>query len=146
MEQIVAGFEVKPLETVAINFEAKPAKIVVTGFEAKPVKTVAACFEVKPLETVTTGFKVKPAKIVRVVLRSNHSQTVDIGFKAQLRNQRSSFPRARCRPHTVPPDLSIVRPPSTRPVRSFPVLCTNAPTPVMILVAVRRAAPTTCTP
>jgi hypothetical protein len=70
------GFEVKPGETVATSFEAKLEKTVATGFEAKPAKTVASGFEVKPLETI------------RVVLRPNHSQTVDIGFKAQPRNPR----------------------------------------------------------
>jgi hypothetical protein len=84
-------------------------------------------------------------KTIRVVLRSNHSQTVDLGFEAQPRNPRSSSPRARCRPHTAPPDLSIVRPSNTRPVRSSPVLCTKSPTPVTILIAARHAAPATCT-
>jgi hypothetical protein len=51
-------------------------------------KTVAAGFEVKPLETIATDFKAKPAKTVRVVLRQNHSQTVDLGFKAQSKNLR----------------------------------------------------------
>ncbi len=87
-----------------------------TGFEAKPGEIVTTGFEAKPEKTVTTGFEAKPKKTVRVVLRSNHSQTVDLGFEAQPRNPRSSSPRARCRPHTVPPDLSIARPPSTRHV------------------------------
>jgi hypothetical protein len=69
-----AGFEVKLGETVA------------TSFEEKLEKTVAAGFEVKPVETVATGFEAKPAKTVRVVLRPNHSQTVNFGFKAQPRN------------------------------------------------------------
>jgi hypothetical protein len=64
-------------ETDAIDFEAKLAKIIAAGFEAKP------------LETVATGFEVKPVKTVRVVLRSNHSQTINLGFKAQPRNPRS---------------------------------------------------------
>jgi hypothetical protein len=64
-------------ETIATSFEAKLEKTVTTGFEAKPAKTVAAGFEAKPLE------------IVRVVLTPNHSQTVDLGFEAQLRNPRS---------------------------------------------------------
>jgi hypothetical protein len=76
-------------ETRATDFEAKLEKIVATGFEAKPVKTV------------------------RVVLRPNHSQTVDLGFVAQPRNPCTSSPRARCRPHTAPPDLLITRPPCT---------------------------------
>jgi hypothetical protein len=47
-------------------------------------KTVASGFEVKPPETVTTNFEVKPMKTIRVVSRSNHSQTVIIGFEAQI--------------------------------------------------------------
>jgi hypothetical protein len=79
-------------------------------------------------------------------LRSNHSQTVDLGFEAQPRNPRSSSPRARCRSHTAPPNLSIARPPSTRPVRPSPILFTRSPTPTTILVAAHHAAPATCTP
>jgi hypothetical protein len=45
----------------------------------------------------------------------------------------------------APPDLSTARPPSTRPVRSSPVLCTRSPTPATVLVAARHAAPATCT-
>jgi hypothetical protein len=84
-----AGFEAKPGETVATSFEAKLAKTVATGFEAKPAKTVATGFEAKPAKTVATGFEAKLAKTVRVVLRPNHSQTVDLGFEAQPRNPRS---------------------------------------------------------
>jgi hypothetical protein len=94
------------------GFESKLGETVATSFEAKLEKTVATGFEAKPLEIVTTGFEVKPAKTVRVVLRSNHSQIIDLGFEAQPRNPRSSSPRAWCRPHTAPLDLSIVRPPS----------------------------------
>jgi hypothetical protein len=83
------------------------------GFEAKQGETIATTFEAKLEKIVVTGFEVKPAKTVRVVLRPNYSQTVDIGLKAQLRNPCSSSPRARCRPHTAPPGLSIIRPPST---------------------------------
>jgi hypothetical protein len=85
-------------------------------------------------------------KIVQVALRPNHSQTDDLGFKDQPRNMRSSSPRARCRPHMVPPDLSIVRPPSTLPMRPSPVLCTRSPTPAMVLVTARHVTPATCTP
>jgi hypothetical protein len=60
-----------------------------TGFEVKPGETVATSFEAKLEKTVATGFVAKPAKIVWVVLRPNHSQTVDLGFEAQPRNQRS---------------------------------------------------------
>jgi hypothetical protein len=79
-------------------------------------------------------------------LRPNHSQTVDLSFKAQSRNSCSSSPRARCRLHTASPDLSIARPPSTRLVRPSPVLCTRSPTPATILIAARHVAPATYTP
>jgi hypothetical protein len=82
-------FEAKPGETVTTSFEAKLEKTVATGFEGKAAKTVTSGFESKPLETVTTGFEAKSAKTVRVVLRPNHSQTVNLGFKAQPRNSRS---------------------------------------------------------
>jgi hypothetical protein len=62
---------------------------IATSFQAKLEKTVAAGFEVKLLETVTTGFEVKWVKTVQVVLRPNHSQTIDLGFKAQPRNPHS---------------------------------------------------------
>jgi hypothetical protein len=61
-KNLIAGFEAKLGETIAINFEAKlEKKTVATGFEAKAAKTVAAGFEAKPQESV------------QVVLRSNHS-------------------------------------------------------------------------
>jgi hypothetical protein len=75
-KKLTASFEAKPGETVAISLETKLEKTIATGFEAKP------------LETVATGFEAKLAKTVRVVL-PNHSQTVDLGFKAQPRNLRS---------------------------------------------------------
>jgi hypothetical protein len=68
---------------------AKLGETIATCFEAKPTKTVAAGFEAKLVETVATGFEVKLMKTVRVVLRPNHSQTVDLGFEAQSRNPRS---------------------------------------------------------
>jgi hypothetical protein len=40
-------------------------------------------------------------------------ETVNLGFEAKLRNPRSSSPCARCKSHTVSPDLPIVWPPST---------------------------------
>jgi hypothetical protein len=128
------------------DFEVKPGDTIATSFEAKLKKTVAAGFQAKLLETITTGFESKSAKTIQVVLRPNHSQTVDLGFKAQPRNTRSSSPRARCRPHTAPPDLSIAQPPSTWPVRPSPVLCTRSPTPATFLVTARHAALATCTP
>jgi hypothetical protein len=91
LETVATVFEAKLGETVATSFEAKLEKTVTTGFEAKPVKTVSAGFEDKPLETVTTGFEAKPVKTVRVVLRSNHSQTVAIGFKALIDEKSSEW-------------------------------------------------------
>jgi hypothetical protein len=43
-------------------------------------------------------------------------ETIDLNFEAEPRNMRSSSPYARHRPHTAPPNLSIIRSPSTRPV------------------------------
>jgi hypothetical protein len=56
------------------------------GFEAKPGKTIATSFEAKLAKTVAAGFEAKPLETVRVVLRPNHSQTIDLGFEAQPRN------------------------------------------------------------
>jgi hypothetical protein len=109
-------------------------------------KSSAAGFEAKPAKTVAVGFEAKPLESVQVDLRPNHSQTVDLGFMAQLRNSRSSSPRARCRPHTAPPDLSTAQPPSIWPVQPSPVLCTRSPTPVTVLVATHHAAPSIGTP
>jgi hypothetical protein len=78
-----------PTKKPTTGFEAKPGETVTTSFEVKLEKTVATGFEAKPLENVATGFVAKPAKTVRVVLRPNHSQTVDLGFEAQPRNPRS---------------------------------------------------------
>jgi hypothetical protein len=61
------------------------------SFEAKLPETIAAGFEAKPLETITIGFVVKPAKTVRMILRSNHSQTVTIGFEAQTDEKSSEW-------------------------------------------------------
>jgi hypothetical protein len=83
---------------------------------------------------------------VPVVLRPNHWQTIDLGFEAQPRNPRTSSPRAWCKLHTVPPDLSINRPLSTWHVRPSPILCTRSSTPATILVTVRHAAPAAYTP
>jgi hypothetical protein len=72
-----------------VDFEIKPGETVVTNFEAKLEKIIATGFDAKPLETVATGFEVKPVKTVWVVLRPNHSQTVDLSFEALPRNPRS---------------------------------------------------------
>jgi hypothetical protein len=82
---------------------------------------------------------------VAEILRPKHWQTVDLGFEAKPRNLHSSSPHARCRPQTTSPDISIVRPLSTRPVWSFPVLCTKSPTSATILITAHHAALVTCT-
>jgi hypothetical protein len=94
------GFEAKPenppppwfwgsTKKPTTGFKVKPGETVATGFEAKLEKTVAAGFEARPLEIIATDFEAKPTKTVRVLLRPNHSQTVDISFKAQPRNPYS---------------------------------------------------------
>jgi hypothetical protein len=88
-EKLTTGFEAKPGEIITTSFEVKLEKTVAAGFEAKPLETVTAGFEVKPAKTVATSFETKPAKTVQVVLMLNHSQTIDLGFKAQSRNSRS---------------------------------------------------------
>jgi hypothetical protein len=120
-------------ETRATGFDVKPGETVAIGFEAKPEKTV--------MILIPNHWQTVP-----VVLRLNHWQTVDLGFEAQQRNLHSSSPRARCRQHRAPPDLSIARPLSTRHVRPSLVLCTRSTTRVMILVAACHTAPITCTP
>jgi hypothetical protein len=59
------------------------------GFDAKPGETITTSFEDKLAKTVAAGFEAKLLETVRVVLRPNHSQTVDLGFEAQPRNPRS---------------------------------------------------------
>jgi hypothetical protein len=68
-----------------------------------------------------------------------------LGFEDQPRNSCYSSPHARCRPHTVPPDLSITWPLSIRPVWSSLVLCIRSPTPATIVIAARHASPDTYT-
>jgi hypothetical protein len=51
-------------------------------------KTAATSFEAELMKTVAAGFGAKPLETIRVVLRPNHSQTVDLGFEAQPRNPR----------------------------------------------------------
>jgi hypothetical protein len=84
-----ADFEVKSRETVVTIFEVKLEKTVVTGFKEKPAKTIATGFEARPVKTIAAGFEAKLLETVRVVLRPNHSQNVDLGFKSQPRNSRS---------------------------------------------------------
>jgi hypothetical protein len=82
------------------DFDAQITKPELTVLRPKPrnppppwfwgsTKKPTTGFEVKPRKTIATSFEAKLAKTVRVVLRSNHSQTVDLGFEAQPRNLRS---------------------------------------------------------
>jgi hypothetical protein len=88
-KKLTAGFEAKPGETITTSSEAKLEKTVAVSFEAKQLETVTAGFEAKPPETVATGFEAKTVKTVWVILRPNHSQTIDLGFDAQRRNPSS---------------------------------------------------------
>jgi hypothetical protein len=133
-------------QTEAADFEAQIGEPSTAGFEAKLGETVATSFKIKPKKIVATDFEVKPEKTVPVVLRSNHWQIIDLGFEAQPRNPHSLSPCGQDRPHTVTPDLPIIRPPSTRPMRPSLILCTRSLIPVMILIADRYATPATCTP
>jgi hypothetical protein len=115
------------------------------GFEAQP-RNCHHRFWGQNREIVATDFEAKSGETVLVVLRPNHSQTVDLCFEAQSRNSRSSSSRARCRPHIAPPDLSIAQPLSTQPVRPSPIFYIGSPTPATILIAACHAARATCTP
>jgi hypothetical protein len=153
-ETCPTGFEVKPDKTITVSFEVKSEKTVPPVLRPKQRKP-SHCFWGQIRENRPTSFEAKVKKIITLLLRSNHWQTVpvilswqtvDLGFKAQPRNPRSSSPRARCKRHTASPDLSIVRPPNIRPVQPSPVLCTRSPTPATILIAACHATPATCTP
>jgi hypothetical protein len=65
------------------------AKKPTAGFETKLEETVTTSFEAKLVKTIASGFEAKPIETVRVVLKPNHSQTVDLGFEAQPRNSCS---------------------------------------------------------
>jgi hypothetical protein len=132
---------VLPLSVLWRNRQTKVCLI----FSPKP-RNRHSDFEAQITKLELSVLRLKPKKTVRVVLSPNHSQTVDLGFEDQPRNPRSSSPHARCRPHIAPPDLSIARPLSSQPVRSFTVLCTRSPTPATIFIVVRHVAPATCTP
>jgi hypothetical protein len=88
---VAAGFEVNLEKTVTTGFEVKLPETVTVGFQAKLLETAAAGFEAKLPETVTTGFEAKSAKTVQVVLRPNHSQTIDLSFDAQSRSHEAQL-------------------------------------------------------
>jgi hypothetical protein len=75
-------------------------QIVATDFDAQTEKPSTTGFEAKLREIIATGFEAKSGGTAPLVLRPNHSQTVNLDFKAQPRNSRFSSPHARCRPHT----------------------------------------------
>jgi hypothetical protein len=154
-------------KTWATNFEAKSLETVTTGFEAqtgKPEPPILRSNREKLSPPVLRSNQRKPSLLV---LRSNRrkpsqwfwgqsidkpyqwfwgqTQIVDLGFEAQPRNPRFSSLCAPYRPHTVSPDLPIIRPLSTRPVRPSLFLCTRSPTPVTILVTAYHAAPANST-
>jgi hypothetical protein len=78
-------------QTAAVGFEAQTGNLS-EWFWGQTTRTIATDFETKP------------------------GETVDLGFEAEQRNKCSSSPCAWCKPHIASPDLSIVRPPSTRPL------------------------------
>jgi hypothetical protein len=82
-------FEAQITKPELLVLSPKLGETITTSFVDKLEKTVTAGFEAKPLETVATSFEAKPMKTVQVVLRPNHSQTIDLGFEAQPRNPRS---------------------------------------------------------
>jgi hypothetical protein len=102
-----------------VDFVAQPTNHSPLGFEAQTKKSswrfcgpnhqiVVAGFEAQIEKPEATGFEAKPG------------ETVALSFKAKLRNSRSSYPCALCKPHTASPDISIVRPSSTRLVLDYP--------------------------
>jgi hypothetical protein len=140
-----------------ISFKAQPTNHRPLGSKGQTKKpsrwfwdpnhqTVAAGFEIQTEKPEAIGFEAKSEKTVLVILRPNHWQTVDFGFEAQPTNSSSSSTRVRCKSHTVSPDLSIIQPLSTWPIRPSPILYISSPTSIIILIAVRHAAPATRIP
>jgi hypothetical protein len=89
------------------------------GFEAQ-TKKPSWWFWSPNHQTVAADFEAQTRKPVLVVLRSNNWQTIDLSFESKLRNPCSSSPCARCKPHRVSLDLSIIRPSCTWPVLDYP--------------------------
>jgi hypothetical protein len=80
--------------------------------------------------TIATGFEVKTGDIIATSFDAKPGETVDLGFEAKPRNSHPSSPYSRCRPYTASPDLSIVRPLSTRLVLDYP--WSSAPSPLLL--------------
>ncbi len=141
-------------ETLA-RLASMPSKLL--DLDACPAPTSLCWFCDATDKLISTWFWGPNQETVAVILRPKSPNQLSVwglnwetlhhlGFEAQPRNPRFWSPRARCRPHTAPPDLSTARHLSTRPVRPSPVLCTRSPTRATVLVAARHVAPTSCTP
>jgi hypothetical protein len=92
-----------------------------------PCRPPAISFVTQLTNRSPLSFEIQTKKPSRWLWGPNH-QTIaayfeaqtgkpaNLTFEAQPRSPRSSPPCAWCRPHTALPDLSIVRPKSTRPM------------------------------
>jgi hypothetical protein len=103
----------------SISFVAQPTNHSLFSFEDQ-MKKSSWWFWGSNQQTTTIGFEAWIEKPVATGIEAKAEETFDLGFEAKLRNSRFSSPCARCRPHTVSPDLSIVWPPSTRSVLDHP--------------------------
>jgi hypothetical protein len=127
-------------QTVATGFEShtgKPEPLVLRPNQEKPSPLVLRPNRRKSLPPILRPNRRKPSPLILrpnrrkpspLVLRPNQEtcwpwfwgstkKPTDLSFEAQPRNSCFLTPRARCRPHTMSPDLSIARPPSTWPVQ-----------------------------
>jgi hypothetical protein len=102
-----------------INFMVQPTNHSPLSFEVQTKKSsrwfwgpnhqiIAAGFEAQTEKPITTSFEAKPG------------ETINLGFEAKPWDPHSLSPCVRCRLHTISPDLSTVRPLSTRPVLYHP--------------------------
>jgi hypothetical protein len=82
-------------------------KLQLTVLRPKP-GNLSKWFLGQTTRTIATGFEAKPG------------ETVDLSFVAKPRNPRTSSPYVWCRSHTASPNISIVRPSSTRLVLDHP--------------------------
>jgi hypothetical protein len=85
------------------NFVGQITKPQLPVLQPKP-ENQSEWFWVQTTRTVATGFEAKSG------------ETIALGFEAKPRNPCFSSHCARCRPHIVSPDISIVQPPSTWPM------------------------------
>jgi hypothetical protein len=68
------------------------------------------------LGNLNEWFWCKTTRTVAIGSETKPGETIDLGFEAKPKNSCSSSPCSWYRPHTVSPDLFIVRSLSTRPV------------------------------